>query len=115
MTEPWAIGLTVLAGLCGGGGAVALKEGSNRLKFSLKELATNWPLILGVGLYAGSVFFFVPALKGGEVSVLFPIIALSYVWVALFSSLFLGERMNKHKWAGILLVVLGVALIGLGS
>ncbi len=114
-TELWAVGLTIAAGWCGAGGAVLLKKGSNQLKLSVKDLIKNWPLIAGIALYALSVFFFVPALKGGELSVLFPLIALSYIWVALLSVKFLGEKMTKAKWTGIALVILGIILIGLGS
>ena len=115
MTELWAIGLTLGAGILGASGAVLLKKGSDRLKLSVPGLLRNWQLITGVGCYATSVFFFVPALKGGEVSVLFPLISLSYIWVALLSVKFLGEKMTKEKWIGIVLVILGVALIGFGS
>ena len=115
MTEPWAVGLTICAGLLGASGAVLLKKGADRLKLSVPDLVRNWQMILGVGCYAASVFFFVPALKGGEVSVLFPLVSLTYIWVALLSVKFLGEKMTRQKWIGIALVILGVALIGLGS
>ena len=46
---------------------------------------------------------------------LYPVISMSYVWVALFSKVFLHEEMNKYKWLGIILIVGGVILIGFGS
>jgi uncharacterized membrane protein len=69
----------------------------------------------GIGFYGVSTAMFIPALKGGELSVLYPLVALTYVWVSLLSVKFLNEKMNKMKWIGILLILFGVTLIGIGS
>ena len=82
------------------------------MRFDLKFLL-NKKLIAGLSLYAIATIIFIPALKGGELSVLYPFVALSYVWVSLLSVRFLKERMNIHKWLGILLIIIGVILIGL--
>jgi len=58
---------------------------------------------------------FIPALRGGDLSVLYPFVSLSYIWVMLLSIKMLGEKMTKLKWLGILLIISGVSLIGLGS
>ena len=42
-------------------------------------------------------------------------LALVYVWVSLLSMFFLKEKMNKTKWLGVILIILGVTLIGLGA
>jgi uncharacterized membrane protein len=55
------------------------------------------------------------ALQGGELSVLYPLVSLGYVWVCLLSIRFLGERMNSVKWTGVAFIVAGVALIGVGG
>ena len=55
------------------------------------------------------------AFKGGEVSVLYPIIATSYVWVSLLSMKFLDEKINIFKWIGISIIIAGIILIGYGS
>jgi drug/metabolite transporter (DMT)-like permease len=55
------------------------------------------------------------AFRGGELSVLYPLIALSYVWVAILSKIFLGDMMNPFKWAGIIFIMAGVSLIGIGG
>jgi drug/metabolite transporter (DMT)-like permease len=76
---------------------------------------TNYNLFGAVALYAIGTALFIPALKGGELSVLYPIVALTYIWVSFLSVKFLGEKMNKLKWLGIALIILGVSFIGLGS
>ena len=36
-------------------------------------------------------------LKGGDLSILYPFVALTYIWVSLLSVKFLGEKMNLIK------------------
>ena len=66
-------------------------------------------------MYAVGTILFIPALKGGDLSILYPFVALAYVWVSLLSVKFLGEKMNLVKWIGIALIIIGVSLIGIGS
>ena len=109
VTEMWAVGLTVFASLVGAMGPIFLKKGTKDL--DIWKLYKNYNLIFGVFLYGASLLIFIPALKGGEVSVLYPIVALSYVWISILSKYMLGERMNKHKWTGIALILFGILLI----
>ena len=115
MTELWAAGLVIVATLVGAGGSVLLKLGSTKFSFHPMKLLCNYQLLFGLFLYAFSALFFVTALRGGELSVLYPIVSFSYVWVSLLCVYFLSEKMNIYKWAGIALIIAGVSLIGLGS
>jgi drug/metabolite transporter (DMT)-like permease len=45
-------------------------------------------------------------------SMLYPIIALTYVWTTLLSYSILGEPSNIYKNVGIVSIVLGVAVMG---
>lgn len=114
-TQLWAIGLVVLATLIGAFGPILLKKASAKKLSSIRELAKNYPLFGGVALYGIGTVLFIPALKGGDLSVLYPFVALAYIWVSLLSVKFLGENMNKLKWLGIASIIIGVSLIGLGS
>jgi len=114
-TQLWAIGLVVLATVIGAFGPILLKKASAKKLSNIKSLMANYPLFGGVALYGISTILFIPALKGGELSVLYPFVALVYIWVSLLSVKFLGEKMNKYKWIGIFLIILGVSFIGLGS
>jgi len=114
-TQMWAVALVVATGFVSATGAILLKMGSDKLKLTVRDIIKNYHLILGILFYALSVFMFVPALKGGEVSVLYPIISLNYIWVALLSQRFLGEKMNRQKWLAIVLIITGVICIGFGS
>ena len=114
-TQLWAIGLVALATLIGAFGPILLKKASAKKLSSLKELAKNYYLFGGVALYGIGTVMFIPALKGGDLSVLYPFVALMYIWVSLLSVKFLGESMNGLKWLGIASIIIGVSLIGLGS
>jgi len=114
-TELWAIGLVLAATLVGAFGPILLKKASEKKLSRLSSLITNYHLMGGVILYGIGTVLFIPALKGGDLSVLFPFVSLTYVWVSLLSVKFLGEKMNRYKWLGILCIIIGVSLIGLGS
>jgi multidrug transporter EmrE-like cation transporter len=74
----------------------------------------NTKLFLGYVCYGINTFLIALALKGRELSRLYPIIALTYVWVALLSFYFLpDEHMNFFKSVGIAFVVGGVSVLGL--
>lgn len=120
-TELWAIGLVIVGTIIGAFGPILFKKGAASFTINPKTILKNPFIILknyyvisGCFLYAVSAFIFIPALRGGELSVLYPLVSLSYVWVALLSMKFLSERMNKIKWFGIALIILGVSLIGIG-
>lgn len=51
------------------------------------------------------------ALQAGEVSLVAPVDKLSVVLVALFATLFLGERPSVREWSGIALVGAGIVLL----
>ncbi len=114
-TELWAIGLVVIATIVGALGPIYLKKGSGNFKPDIRALLRNYELMLGLFFYGASTLIFIPALRGGELSVLYPFVSLSYVWVSLLSVKMLKERMNPAKWAGVASIIIGVSLIGLGS
>lgn len=78
-------------------------------------LLTNFPLIGGLACYGFFMIAMVLALREGELSMLYPIIALSYVWVTLLSYGLLNEPSNVYKNLGILTIVIGVGILGRGG
>ncbi len=114
-TQLWAIVLVTSACFLGSFGPIMLKKGTARLSFKMKDLIKNYYLISGFLLYGVGTVLFIPALKGGDLSVLYPLVATTYIWVSLWSVKFLKEKMNKWKWIGVLLVIVGVVFIGFGA
>jgi drug/metabolite transporter (DMT)-like permease len=81
----------------------------------LLSLLGNWQLLVGYGLLACNTLLLILALRDGELSMLYPIIALTYVWVNLLSMYFFHEHLKPWKVVGIALVIGGVALLGKAS
>ena len=96
-------------------GAAGLKAGANQLQFNVRALLTNWKLALGLGLYLISTVFYVKGISRGEISVLFPLVSLGYVWTAIWSKIFFGESMTPAKYAGLALILIGCVLLGIGK
>ena len=108
-------GCTIL----GAAAQILMKNGAKELadlsRVTLVGLLTNLPLMSGFVLYGLSALLLVIALKDGELSLLYPVIALTYVWVAILSLVVIHEQINAWKWFGIALIVTGVAVIGKGG
>jgi len=114
-TELWAIGLVLVAQVIGSFGPIYLKKSSKDFGLSFKGLFRNYNLIIGILFYGLGTILFIPALKGGELSVLYPMVSTVYVWVSLLSVKMLNEKMTYYKWLGICVIIFGVVLIGFGS
>ncbi len=90
-----------------------MKTGVNQLNhLDPIRIVTNLPLLAGYSLYGINTLLLMLALRDGELSVLYPIIALSYVWVAILSIYFFEDRMNPWKISGIFLIIAGVTILG---
>jgi multidrug transporter EmrE-like cation transporter len=83
------------------------------VQFSL-DMMTNVKLFIGYCLYGVMTFLMALALKGRELSRLYPIIALTYVWVTVLSLFLLpDEHLNFFRTIGIVFTVGGVSVLGL--
>ncbi len=92
-------------------GATALPHVSGFIPNVLAMLSS--PLLLaGYSFYGLSTVLLVVALKHGELSMLYPIIALTYVWVAILSVLVFHEHLSPLRVAGVVVIVGGVAILG---
>jgi len=114
-TKLWAILLVLFTTLITSSAQILWKKGSATLAFDILSIITNYYIIGGVLLYVVGGTLLIISFRGGEVSVLYPIIATSYIWVSLLSVKFLGEQMNHFKWIGVILIIAGIASIGFGS
>ena len=79
---------------------------------AIVAMLTNPPLFAGYCLYGFNTILMVLALRDGELSIVYPVIALTYVWVSLLSVVVFHEPMNIFKAIGITVIVAGVAVLG---
>ncbi len=100
--------------------------GQTSLKFGLDKLtpadktsttsfitaaATNGLVILGLILFVGSVLVWMRVLADNELSWAYPLLGLSYVFVALSGWLIFGDRMTVMRVSGIAFVIMGAVLV----
>lgn len=110
-----SIGLVFCCTILGAAAQILMKTGANHLIPGLMGMITNVPLMAGYTLYGMSTVLLVLALKDGELSLLYPVIALTYVWVTGLSFLIFHDTVNPFKLAGIVIIVVGVAVLGKGG
>ena len=75
----------------------------------------NFALMGGLSLYGLFTLLLIFALRDGELSVIYPIISLNYVWVTILSMILFHETMNPFKACGVTVIVLGVMVLGRGG
>ena len=119
------IALLLLAVVLATTGQLLLKAGMNQvgvLEFGLSEVVTlvrsvftTWQLFLGLLAFGASSVFWLVTLSRIDLSIAYPVVSLSYVFILGFSYLFLDERPSIVVWGGALLVMAGVSLIGIGQ
>ena len=74
-----------------------------------------WALILGLVLYGCGALIMIVAYKYGKLSVLQPMLCLSYVFAIFIGVFILGEEITPFRLAGIIVIVFGVILIAGGD
>ncbi len=80
------------------------------LNVAIQALTTP-KLIVGTIMLALFFFLWLAVLSWEDLSVALPMQALNYVLVAFLSQYFLGETVSPLRWAGTILVCIGVMLI----
>lgn len=117
------IGLVVLGGSAGD---VLITKGmkqlgeistlnARRLLGVFVSAITNRYFLMGVFCMAVSYFSFLGALRLADLSLVLPATSISFVIATLGARFFLEETISPVRWAGILLVCIGVALISIPS
>ncbi len=116
MVSTIVILLVLISTIVGSFGLLYIKRGSSKTGFGLIDLRSwmrNKELILGIVLFFLGMMAVIIALRYEDLSVVFPMTSVSYIWVALISRKYLGEKINAYKWLGILLIIVGVVLVSL--
>ena len=105
-----ALGLIVIGTLCAALGQIFLKIASPRMSISLRGIF-HLPFVAGMLFYGLSMILTIVALKWADLTLIAPMAALNYVWAAFLSVKILKEKMNKWKWLGIVIIIIGVIII----
>src|SRR5271156_5384667 len=107
---------------CESAGVILLKKGMTHIGeingYNLAEMlrvfkaGVTSPQIL-VGVFFEAVFFgcLVLLMSKSDISFLWPLTALSFVFATLAAMIFLGESVSWIRWIGVALIMLGAAFI----
>jgi len=102
-----------VAALFGALGQYLYKSGAEKADGGLVSYLLNWRLLAGVGCYIAVMVLFVAAFKkGGQLTVLYPIYASTFIWAALLALIVYGTPIKPLNIAGMILLVGGMYLMG---
>lgn len=107
----------------GAAAQILMKTGANQVQGGIMGLVIalttapldNLHLLAGYSLYGLSTVLLTLALRDGELSMLYPVISLTYVWVTILSAFVFKETVSIHKIMGISVIIAGVAVLGRAS
>lgn len=113
----FAVAIIFVQTLLGAAAQILMKSGTRTQQDEsplglIVAIFTTPGLFAGYALYGISTVLMVAAFKYGELSILYPIISLSYVWVTGLSMMMFGESLTAIKLGGLVTVMLGVAVLG---
>jgi len=77
----------------------------------IKKVLTNRDFLSGIFFLTISFFSFLAVLSWADLSFIIPATAIVYVVSVIGAKIFLQEEINNLRWAGTILVCLGVALV----
>ncbi len=113
--QAWLLALTSIA--LSAAGQLLLKHGLNQVQPAVSAPAflvaalTNLRVVAGLAAYGVSLLFWLLALRQHPLSLMYPLVSLSYVAVAVGSVLFLGETLSPARIGGLAVIILGVVMV----
>jgi uncharacterized membrane protein len=114
--------LVLAAEVAATAGQILFKKGTGRLGhqdfkrwsayFEFIKKILEIPVIwLGLLLMGSGLFFWLVALAGSDLSIVFPLGSMQYVLVLIASRMFLKEKIDRKKLIGTLLVMAGIMAV----
>ena len=107
--------LVLFASFIGSFGTVFLKAGADKLERTVKGILTNWRLAVGICIYLISISMYAVAVKNGELTILYPMVSLGYLWTLIWSRIFFKEPLTRNKFIGVGIILIGVVFLNLGN
>ena len=108
-----SVGLFLAAALLGAWGQFLYKSGAERATGGLSSYLLNPRILGGVICYVAVMVLFVTAFKrGGELTVLYPVYASTFIWAALIAVCAYGTPIRPINVLGMACVVVGMFLMG---
>ena len=103
----------IVASFLGALGQYLYKSGAETAGGSIASYLMNARLLIGVVCYIAVMVLFIAAFKkGGQLSVLYPIYSLTFIWGALLAQHFYGADIKPINVGGMILLIGGMYLMG---
>jgi uncharacterized membrane protein len=105
--------LGLIVGIFNAIGQILFKYTANNMT-SIFSLLFNGYFYLSLMCYGLGFILLLWALKKGEATIIYPILASAFIWISFLSPvLFLNDFMSIQKWIGIFIIICGVyAIVG---
>ena len=91
------------------------KFASQQFSFTFQGIFLNLHLYLGFFIYGFALVLLLIALKEGDLSVVYPILGTSYMWVLFIARFFFKEYVSLTNLIGVFIIILGVIFITQGN
>ncbi len=78
---------------------------------TLRRVVTNVSVLGGLGMFVLSAAVWLVVLSRVSLSFAYPFASLTYVLILLFDRFVLGDQVYALRWAGVMLIVVGIVLI----
>ena len=109
--------LVVLGILSGSFGAILLKSGSAELKYDTSLVYIVFQAITSIKIVFAIILYMIPSitwiylLKTLDITMLQPMLSLTYVLTALLAYVFFNEYISTMRWLGIGIIIIGVIFV----
>jgi len=120
MKKMEVVALVLISVLLGVFGQLSLKQGMKNVgNFEIKDFASSKIfklieekfVIIGIVLYTIATLFWLVILSKAELSFAYPMLALGYVLITVFSKIFFNENVTMIRFLGVLLISVGIFLL----
>lgn len=110
----WGLAAPLICVAVIAGGQLLFKIASGLIDFRRPFDEPRGLVVLGVALalYGAATLLWVAALRHAPLGRVYPLMALSFVLVPLAAMFVLREQLSPQYWAGVALIVAGLAVIG---
>ena len=120
------LGIVFVAAMCAAAGETLLSYGMRRIGELEWRNPSQWIhwfgsvitspyLIAGTSLLACFFFLYLVSLARADLSYVMPLTSFSYIAAAFLARIFLKEDVTWYRWAGIVVIMIGITLIAMGS
>ena len=114
LSVPYVIAITVFSAAIVAFAQYIFKRHVPKFSFDKKgflSLITSKMVIAGGAVYAIGLIFYLFALSSSQLSFVYPAFSSTFIFVLLISHFKLGEKISYVRLAGVLCIMLGIALV----